>query len=155
MEVPPTHQIRAASIRLLRGRGHDLEDATVGVTSCRSDLVSLLEKLRDCPVINEVIDAEARVALEEYQERMSRDHVALELKERKSAKAYTDSPSSFSPSSLLPATERSAPSSGAKACSDRHVPFQCRLPPQSSVHFQSLLSLRLVSTEVWQDRDPR
>ena len=52
-------------------RHHDLEDATVDLTSYRSDLVSLPENLCECPMINEIIDAEARVA----REGPSRAHV--------------------------------------------------------------------------------
>ena len=41
----------------------------------RSDLVSPPGILRDCPMIKEVIDTEARVALEDFEGRMLRDHV--------------------------------------------------------------------------------
>ena len=41
-----------------------------GLTSHNSDHVSLPENLRDCPVVCEIIDVEARVALEDYQECM-------------------------------------------------------------------------------------
>ena len=51
---------RVAFIRLLRGRGCHLGDTTVGLTSYRSGLASLLENLPDCFMINETIDAEAR-----------------------------------------------------------------------------------------------
>ena len=59
--------------RLLRGRSYDLGDEIVGRTSFRSDLVSLPESQRDCPRVNEIFTAEARVALVEYQERILRD----------------------------------------------------------------------------------
>ena len=51
-------------------RHHDLEDATVDLTSYRSDLVSLPENLCECPMINDIIDAEERVARKGHQERM-------------------------------------------------------------------------------------
>ena len=54
--------------------------ARVGLTSHRSDLVSLPQNLRDCPVINEIIDGEARVALEEYQDRVLCDPSECEAK---------------------------------------------------------------------------
>ena len=70
-EGPQTRPMReAAFVRLRRGRDYDLGGATVGLPPFRSDLGRLLEKLRDCLMINEIIDAEACVTLEPYQERM-------------------------------------------------------------------------------------
>ena len=51
---------------------------TIISTTTIDDLVSPLENLRDCFLINEAIDTEARVALEEHQERMLRDTLEVE-----------------------------------------------------------------------------
>ena len=58
----------------------------VGLTSYRSDLVSLLENLRDGPVITR--SSGARVVLEEHQERMLCDLPKREG--RKLVDAFTD-----------------------------------------------------------------
>ena len=66
--APDTLHARAAFVRLLRGPGFDLENATVCLASHRSDLVGLLETLHDCPVINAIIDTDrtGRVRAQHY-----------------------------------------------------------------------------------------
>ena len=66
MASPDILNAWAAFVRLLRGRGYNLEDATVGLTTY---VISTQENLRDCPRINEVTDSLARVALEERSAR--------------------------------------------------------------------------------------
>ena len=58
---PHTLNARKAIVGLMRSRGHDLGDATVGLTSNRRHLVSLPENL-----INKIIGAVVHVALEGY-----------------------------------------------------------------------------------------
>ena len=88
LEVLRHPNVRTAFARLLRGRGHDFQDATAGLTSYRSDLVRLPGNFRYCALINGVMHTEACVPLEEYHERMLRD--PLELEGSKLANAHTD-----------------------------------------------------------------
>ena len=52
------------------GASPSLAQKARGLTSYSCDLVSYQENLRDCPKICEIIDVEARVAAEDYQERI-------------------------------------------------------------------------------------
>ena len=77
MEVPNLPIPRTACVRLLRNRGYDFGGATGGLTSYRK-----------CPMIHEVIDTEARVALEDCKVVVLR--ARLEVEGRKSANAHMD-----------------------------------------------------------------
>ena len=58
---------------MLRGRGCSENLATVGLASYRRDLVSLPGSVLESPLVTSLARGSARVALEEYQERMLRE----------------------------------------------------------------------------------
>ena len=64
---------RASFAAMLRGRGYSESLATVGLASYRRDLVSLPDSVLGSPLVTSLARGSARVALEEYQERMLRE----------------------------------------------------------------------------------